>query len=59
MNLLNKRRSRTIKNEGKEQKRGFLLTLLDTLTASLLGSGFSDKGVVRASEETIRAGQDF
>ena len=59
MNLLNKTRSRTIKNEGKEQKRGFLLTLLDTLTASLLGSEFSDKGVVRASEETIRAGQGF
>ena len=32
---------------------------MDTLTASLLGSEFSDKGVVRASEETIRAGQDF
>ena len=32
---------------------------MDTLTASLLGSGFSGKGVVRASEETIRAGQDF
>ena len=45
------------KNEAKEQKRGFLGMLLDTLAASLLGDLL--KGTIRAGEGTIRAGQDF
>ena len=46
----------TIKDEVKEQKGGFLSMLLDTLGASLLGNMLADKGVIRAGEETIRAG---
>ena len=52
--------SETIQNEGKEQRGGFLSMLLGTLGASLLGNivlkGRSGKGVIRAGEETIRAG---
>ena len=44
----------------KEQSGGFLGMLLGTLGASLLGDvlskGLSGKGVIRAGEETIRAG---
>ena len=36
--LLLKRISETIKNEGKEQKGGFLPILLGTLAASILGN---------------------
>ena len=46
----------TIKNEAKEQKGGFLSILLGTLGASLLGYTLAGKGVLRAGEETIRAG---
>ena len=45
--------TKTIKNETKEQKGGFLSMLLCTLGASLLGnllSGKSGKGIVRAGE---------
>ena len=45
----------TIKNETKEQKRGFLSMLLGTLGASLLGNLLTGKGIVRAGEGTIRA----
>ena len=49
-----------VKNEVKEQKGGFLLMLLGTLGASLLGDlltkNLSGRGVIRAGEETIRAG---
>ena len=48
-----------IKNEAKEQKEGFLRTLLGTLGASLLGNLLTGKGTVRAGEGIIRAGQDF
>ena len=52
--------SETIQHEAKEQRRGFLGMLLGTLGASLLGDvlskGLSRKGVIRAGEETIRAG---
>ena len=51
--------SETIKNESKEQKRGFLGMLLGTLGASLLGNLLRGKGKTRAGEGTIRAGQDF
>ena len=52
--------SETIQQEAKEQRAGFLSTLLGTLGASLLGDvlskGLSGKGVIRAGEGTIRAG---
>ena len=40
--------SKTIKNETKEQKGGFLGMLLGTLGASLLGNLLSGKAIVRA-----------
>ena len=40
--------TKTIKNETKEQKGGFLSKLLGTLGASLLGDLLSGKGIVRA-----------
>ena len=59
-NVLLKRVSETIQHEAKEQRGGFLSMLLGTLGASLLGDvlskGLSGKGVIRAGEETIRAG---
>ena len=48
----------TIKNEAKEQKGGFLSTLLGALGVSLLGNMLSGKGVIQAGEGTIRAGQE-
>ena len=55
-NVLLKGVSETIQKEAKEQRGGFLSMLLDTLGASLLGDILSGKGVIRAGEETIRAG---
>ena len=46
----------TIKNEAKEQKRGFHSMLLGTLGASLLGNMLAGKGVMRAGETTTRVG---
>ena len=50
----------TVKNELKEQKGGFLLMLLGTLGASLLGdlltNNLSGRSVIRGGEGTIRAG---
>ena len=40
--------TKTIKNETKEQKGGFLIMLLGTLGASLLGNLLTKKGIVRA-----------
>ena len=51
--------SETIKNEVKEQKRGFLSLLLSTLGASLLGNLLEGKGTIIAGEGTITAGQSF
>ena len=51
--------SETIKNEAKQQKRGFLGMLLSTLGASLLRNLLKSKGTIRAGESTFRAGQDF
>ena len=48
--------SETIQDEAKEQRGGFLSTLLGTSGASLLGDILSGTGVTRASEGTIRAG---
>ena len=41
----------------KEQKRGFISMLLGTLGASLVGSLLTGKGIHRAGEGVIRAGQ--
>ena len=41
--------TKTIKNETKEQKGGFLSMLLGTLGASLLRNLLAGKGIVRAS----------
>ena len=47
-NVLLKGVNKTIKNERKEQKRGFLSMLLSTLGASLLGNILVGKGIARA-----------
>ena len=47
-NILQKGVPKTIKNETKEQKGGFLNMLLGTLGASLLGNLLTGKGIVRA-----------
>ena len=43
-----KRVTKTIKNETKEQKEGFLVMLLGTLWDSLLGNMLAEKKIVRA-----------
>ena len=48
--------SKTIQNEAKEQRGGFLSMLLGTLGASLLGNILAGKGINRAGEGVIRAG---
>ena len=47
-NILLKRVTKTIRNETKEQKGGFLSMLLGTLGASFLGNLLAEKGTVRA-----------
>ena len=47
-NILLKGVTKTIKNETKEQKEGFLSMLLGTLGASLLGNLLTGKGMVKA-----------
>ena len=55
--------TKTIKNETKEQKGGFLSTLLGILGDSLLGDlltkNLSGKGTVRAGEGFLRAGEEI
>ena len=46
--VLIKRVSKTIVKESKEQKGGFLIMLLGTLAASLLGNLLTGKGKMRA-----------
>ena len=49
--------SKTIKNETKEQRGGFLSMLLGTLGASLLGNLLTGgKGIMRAGHGIVRAG---
>ena len=50
--------SETMKNEAKEQKRGFLAMLLGTLGVSLLRNLLTDKGTIRVGDRTIRAGEN-
>ena len=52
-NILLKGVTKTITNETKEQKGGFLSMLLGTLGASLLGNLLSGKGIVRAGEGIV------
>ena len=47
-NILLEGATKTIKNETKEQKEGFLSMLLGTLGANLLGNLLSGKGIERA-----------
>ena len=47
-NISSKKFTKTIKNETKEQKGGFLGILLGTLGASLLGNMLAGKGILRA-----------
>ena len=47
-NTLIKGVTKTIKNETKKKKGGFLTMLLDTLGASLLGDLLTGKGILRA-----------
>ena len=47
-NILLKGVDKTIENETKEQKEGFLRMLLGTLGASLLGNVLTGEGMVRA-----------
>ena len=49
--------SKTIENEIKEQRGGFLSMLLGTLGASLLGNLLTGKGIMRAGEGIVRAGE--
>ena len=55
--LLTKGVTTTTKNEAKEQRSGFLGMLLGTLGASLLGNILTGKGVIRADDGTIEAGE--
>ena len=61
-NILLKGITKTIKNETKRQKGGFLSMFLGTLRASLLGNLLSARGIWRASsgnekrKEIVRAG---
>ena len=49
---------KTIENETKEQRGGFLSMLLGTLGASLLGNLLTGgKGMMRVGEGTVRAGE--
>ena len=63
--LLLKGVTKTVQNEVKEQKGGFLSMLLSTLGASLLGNILTgrginrsgkDRGINRAGGEVVRAG---
>ena len=48
--------SKTIENEIKEQRGGFLSMLLGTLGASLLDNLLTGKGIMRAGDGIVRAG---
>ena len=48
--------TKTIENETKEQRGGFLGMLLGTLGANLLGTLLTGKGIMRAGDGIVRAG---
>ena len=49
--------SKTIENETKEQRGGFLSMLLGTLEGSLLGNLLTGKGIMRAGDGIVCAGE--
>ena len=49
--------TKTIENETKEQRGGFLSMLLGTLGTSLLDNLLSGKGLARTGEGIVRAGE--
>ena len=49
--------TKTIENETKGQRGGFLSMLLSTLGATLLGNLLTGKGMVRAGKGIVRAGE--
>ena len=49
--------SKTIENEIKEQRGGFLGMLLGTLGASLLGNLLTGKSIMRGGDGIVRAGE--
>ena len=49
--------SKTVENETKEQRGGFLSMPLGTLGASLLGNLLTRKGIMRAGDGIVRAGE--
>ena len=55
--LLLKGVTESVQNEVKEQKGGFLSMLLGTLGGSLLGNLLTGKGINRARERIVRAGE--
>ena len=55
--ILLKGGTKTIENETKKQRGGFLSMLLGTLGASLLGNLLSGKGLARGGEGIVRAGE--
>ena len=58
--ILLKGATKTIENETKEQRGGFLSMLLGTLGASLLGNLLSGgKGIVCAGKGIVRTGEGF
>ena len=57
--LLTKGISATIKNEEKEQKRGFLSIFWETLAASISGNALVGKGEISAAEWVIRVAHNF
>ena len=59
LRLLTKGISATIKNEEKEQKRGFLSIFWETLAASIAGNALVGKGEISAAEWVIRVAHNF
>ena len=57
--LLMKGISETTKNEAKKQKYKFISMLLGALTASILGTALSERGVIRSGEGVLIAGETF
>ena len=51
--------TKSVQNEVKEQKEGFLSMFLGTLGASLLGNFLTGKGINKKSKGTIRAGKEI
>ena len=49
--------NKSIENETKEQRGGFLSMLLETLRASLLCNLLTGKGIMRAGDGIVRAGE--